>query len=367
MRVVHLLPLSPTIASLAIASLAIAVPLGAQTPAPPSASPAARPPAAPFVKTEAEAVVAALATQLEANFVFPEAGKDYAAMLRSKLAAGGYAQFADSEAFAKAVTADLQAVHKDGHLALHPPRTDAGGMRQMRRGPPDTNAITKSGWLADGIAYIDFAGFPGNEATLAALKSFIAAHQDAKTLIIDARNHHGGGLAEMDVMFPQLFAKPTVLVDMDTRVAVEQRGGDPLGDAMLRKVPGPEGVVRREHYVVPAAHQGALAKAKVYLLVSHDTGSAGEHLSLALKRTHRATLIGQTTRGMGNYGGMEPLGFGYAAFIPVGRTFDPDTGVGWEGTGVAPDVAVPADQALDKALQLAGVKVSGDVALASLK
>jgi C-terminal processing protease CtpA/Prc len=41
------------------------------------------------------------------------------------------------------------------------------------------------------------------------------------------------------------------------------------------------------------------------------------------------------------------------AFIPVGRTFDPDTGKDWEGVGVLPDVEVPADQALDTALKLA--------------
>jgi len=61
------------------------------------------------------------------------------------------------------------------------------------------------------------------------------------------------------------------------------------------------------------------------------------------------------------------MGNGYAAFIPVGRTFDPDTGESWEGTGVKPDVAVPADKALDEALKLAGAKVTGTAALASLQ
>jgi C-terminal processing protease CtpA/Prc len=80
-------------------------------------------------------------------------------------------------------------------------------------------------------------------------------------------------------------------------------------------------------------------------------------------------LIGETTRGAGHYGGMVPLdkGFTYAAFIPVGRTFDPDTGEGWEGVGVKPDVAVPADKALDEALRLAGVNKTGEAALAELR
>jgi C-terminal processing protease CtpA/Prc len=96
----------------------------------------------------------------------------------------------------------------------------------------------------------------------------------------------------------------------------------------------------------------------VFLLTSNRTASAAEHLSLSLKRTGRATLIGETTRGAGHYGGMVPVGGGYAAFIPVGRTWDPDTGQGWETVGVTPHVQVPADQALDEALRRAGVDPS---------
>jgi C-terminal processing protease CtpA/Prc len=78
-------------------------------------------------------------------------------------------------------------------------------------------------------------------------------------------------------------------------------------------------------------------------------------------------LVGEATGGGAHFGGMAPMGTGCAAFIPVGRTFDPDTGESWEGTGVKPDVAVPADKALDEALKLAGAKVTGSAALASLQ
>ena len=354
---------------IALSTACVSMPLVAQvapqpTPAPEAANP-------PITKAKGEEVVRELAKQLEENFVFPETGEAYAAMLRSNLAAGAYAGITDSKAFAERVTADLQAVHQDGHLQVHVVPPDArGGPSSERRGPPDSlNAISKAGWLADGVAYIRFEGFPGTETTLNGLRGFIAAHKDAKTLIIDARNHRGGGLSEMDMLFPEIFAEPTVLVGMDTRVAVEEQRGSPMEDSMVRKVPGPEGVVRREHYVTPAAQQGELAKAKVYLLVSKRTASAGEHLSLSLKRTKRATLVGETTMGAGHYGGMVPLDkhFTYAAFIPVGRTFDPDNNQGWEGTGVQPDVAVPADNALDEALRLAGVGVTGEAALKQLK
>ena len=350
---------------LGLSAVSLTAPLAAQVVAAPAASAEAA--KAPFAKAEADAVVRELATKLEEDFVFPEVGKAYASLLRSKLAAGAYSTFGDAEAFAAAVTGDLQAVHPDRHLRLNPPRVDGKGMRRMMRELSDESGVAKSGWLAEGVAYIRFDMFPGNDATIADVRKFLDTHKDAKTLIIDARAHRGGGLAEMDLLFPQLFAEPTVLVGMDTRVAVEQRQGNPAGDASLRKVSGPEGVVRREHYVVPAAQPTALSKANVYLLTSRRTGSAAEHLSLSLKRTKRATLIGETTAGAGHYGGMAPLGHGYSAFIPVGRTFDPDTDKGWEGTGVKPDVEVPADKALDEALKLAGVSKTAELALAGLR
>jgi C-terminal processing protease CtpA/Prc len=133
------------------------------------------------------------------------------------------------------------------------------------------------------------------------------------------------------------------------------------------RVSGPATVVRREHRAIPAATATPLGAAKVYLLTSNRTASAGEHLSLSLKRSGRATLIGETTRGAGHYGGEVPVGSGYRAWIPVGRTFDPDTGKGWETVGVAPHTAVPAEQALDEALRLAGVSADGKTALAALK
>ena len=39
--------------------------------------------------------------------------------------------------------------------------------------------------------------------------------------------------------------------------------------------------------------------------------------------------------------------------VPTGRSISPITKTDWEGTGVEPDVKVPADQALETAKRLA--------------
>ena len=291
----------------------LSMPVLAGAPAqPPASNPAISAEATmPFVRADAEKAVGELATALEENFLFPDSGKAYAAALRANLAAGKYARFASAGAFAQQVTADLQGVHKDGHLRLEPMPAE---MRAQRRapngGPPQVSAVAKAGWLAEGVAYIDFAGFPGNDSTLADVRKFIAGHRDARSLIIDARRNGGGGLAEMNLLFEQIFAKPATLVVMDIREAVEKKHGTPFGDddKVLRKVAGPATIVRREHFVTPAAAQGALRDAKVYLLTSKKTFSAAEHLSLSLKRTGRATLIGEATGGGAHFGGMSPMG-----------------------------------------------------------
>jgi C-terminal processing protease CtpA/Prc len=141
---------------------------------------------------------------------------------------------------------------------------------------------------------------------------------------------------------------------MDTRAAADAQLPFVEGPT-LRRVGAPAGIVRREHWAMPRAGGSRLAEARVFLLVSGYTVSAGEHFALALQRTHRAALIGAGTQGAGNFGTTAPLGEGFSAFIGIGRTYDPDTGEGWEGTGLTPDIAVPAPRALVEALLRSGV------------
>lgn len=321
--------------------------------------------AAVLTAAERNEIIVALAERLESTFYSPEIGKAYAAALRTKLKAGEYDLVSGRDALARTVTADLQAVNKDGHLSL---RAGAPGVAPNGRRREEVKAIANSGWLSEGVAYLEFRIFNGGEADLAQLRRFIADHASAKTLIIDVRRHYGGGIDEMDVLFPALFDRPTALLQGDARAAVAERmPGGLESTPTFYRLDAPEGIVRHEHRTVPPAGGGALSRAKVYLLVSRDTVSAGEHLALALKRTGRATLIGETTRGAGNFGQPFKLPHNFSAFVPFGRTFDPDTGQGWEGTGVKPDIEVTADKALDEALMRAGVKLSASVALASLK
>ena len=188
--------------------------------------------ARPFNAADAQLAITALAGSLEENFVGPETGKAYAHALRAKLAAGRYSSFDSAAAFAKAVTADLQAVWPDGHLRFFSSEA-AGRFREApsnAAGEEPESFIEKSGWIAPGVAYISFLAFMGDERSMQGVRDFLASHSSARALIIDARNHHGGGLDEMDLIFAQIFDKPVELLTMDTRAAIDARQGSEFGD-----------------------------------------------------------------------------------------------------------------------------------------
>lgn len=328
------------------------------------AVPAIAPPTA-FAADEAaaesigDAVAEKYAALLERDYVYPETGKRYAAALRAGIKAGRYRTLY-GEALGAAIDADVNAVAPDGHLRLRVPEGAAAAPAASGAAAPTTPRprkppVEQAGWIAPGIAFIRFNLFPDDAAVTEAAAKFMADHVDAKAIIFDIRSHNGGGLDQMDVIFPWLFAEPARLVTMATRASVDAEGGSPIdGVASLRLVKGDPGMVAREHWATPGADK-RLQRAKVYVLTSGASGSAAEHFALAMKHTHRGILVGAPTAGANHFGRGEELGGGYEAFIPVGRTYDPATGKDWEGDGVQPDIAVPPADALVRALTDLGV------------
>ena len=313
-----------------------------------------------------------LAKRLESDFVYAEQGKRYASALRRNAARGDYDGLKGAELALK-LSDDLQGVAPDGHLRVMFEGV-GGGPRLVIKRPPDAAggpplgdrkpvmmrvslppAIEHAGFIAPGIAFVRFNGFPSEPETIAAARKFMIDHADAKAIIFDLRTHMGGGLGEMDEIFPWLFSKPTHLVTMATRRSVDEAGGSPVaGVPTLRTVPGDPDYVTREHWVTPGASR-QLDNAKVFVLTSGFSASAAEHFVLALKQTGRATVIGSKTAGANHFGGDQDLGGGFSVFLPVGRAFDPTTGKDWEGVGVAPDIDVAPEKALIMALTQCGV------------
>lgn len=309
------------------------------------------------------ATVCALANELERGFVYPEVAERYSAMLQANLASGAYSEFS-GEALAQRLTEDLQAVEADGHLAVT--LVKAEQERRQRRAGERPPMVEQAGWIAPGVAFVRFNGFPDDAEVTAAAARFMEEYKDAETIIFDVRTNGGGGVQQMDVVFPWLFEKPTRLVTMATRRSIEEEMGAMFGAETLYETGSTPQEIVREHWAIPGKHADLL-DAKVYLLTGPMTGSAGEHFALALKHTGRATLVGGATYGANHFGGETLLPGGFQVFIPVGRTYDPVTGKDWEGDGVAPDVEVASELALEWVLKDLGLSADEAKALSDAR
>lgn len=308
----------------------------------------------PLQAGEGRAVAAALADKLVANFVFPKNAEDYASVLRSNAAAGRYDK-GTREQLADMLTDDMQAVHKDGHLHVmlaEPDRSGQGSAPITPKGRP--SLIQSARMIAPGIGYIRFTAFAGRDGEVEAVQKWLAENRNAKTLIFDLRNHHGGGLKEQDAIFASVFARRTPLVKMAISKALYDKDGAPFKPGGTIAF-APEGATMVGTHVAVPGPASPLRKATIYLLVSNKTASAAEHFSLAMKSTGRGTLIGESTAGANHFGGPDMLNDHFAVWMPIGRTYDIKTGKDWEGAGIAPDIAVDPKQALVVALEKAGL------------
>lgn len=333
----------PTFASGLVLLLAI-VSSGSASASPPEP----REQGAPFAPA-----IETLQRKLEADYVFPELGEDYARTLRKRLAAGEYNGIAEAQQIASRLTADLLATHWDGHLRVRVAgAAPSSATRASSDAPPP---IEDAKWIAPGVAYIGFRLMPDDPQVVSAVDKFMLDHASAHALIIDARALHGGGEGVPSAMFKYLYAKRQVVAFFDARPGVADNSNDDPYEQppTVTNVAGPPGIERQELTVIPDAAEHRLFHAKVFYLTSKQTASVAEQIAQVLKRTRRGVIIGERTYGAGHFGFYVPIGQGLEAYLTWGRVLDPVTGEDYEGHGIAPDVAVPAGQALDVALRMA--------------
>jgi len=301
------------------------------------------PPDLPLDAATRTKTIETLAAGIEAHYVFPERGHAIAARLRERLHAGAYDGLASTRPFIERVDADLDAASEhDRHLRVYvepdvlPPAGADGKL-------PDDSAMDAAslGRLAYGIdrverlpfniGVVDLSLIAPADAVAPRYAAMMTLLADTRALVVDLRRNHGGDQEAVKLLCSYLFDGRTRLNDIWWRDGARTVEGWTI-DALA----GPR-------------YGG---KRRVVVLTSRETFSAGEDIAYALKNTGRATLVGEATGGGAHPGDMYRLGDHLSAFIPNGRTVSPVTHGDWEGRGVQPDVAAPADRALAEAQKL---------------
>jgi hypothetical protein len=311
-----------------------------------------------------EIVTSALAL-LRAHYVFPDRADQAATAVEARMAVGEYDDL-DEVTLAELLTSHLHEVCADKHLRVRagggpgpapggpgpapggpgpapggpgPHRSRGPGpgepgdhesrlLAMRRMGRLDNFGIHRVERLDGNIGYLDVRRVPVPAFAGPAITAAMELVAGTYALIIDLRRNGGG--APKGVVFwcsYLLDEEPTHLNDIFHAGTGETR----------------------QFWALPYVPGTRYLDRPVYVLTSSRTFSGGEDFCYTLQALGRAELIGETTGGGAHPTRAFRISSAVHIAVPFARSINPVTGTNWEGTGVVPDIAVPADQARDVA------------------
>ncbi|WP_394747722.1 S41 family peptidase [Spongiimicrobium salis] len=292
--------------------------------------------------TQVHTAIDSIGSILASNYIFPETADQMVAKMKKGLQTNSYSTIEDPQKLAQKLTEELQAISHDKHLrVLYDPArvaeeqqvhtaADSAAFiaRRLARMKHENFGFKEVKILDGNIGYLDLRAFMdpqyAGETAVAAMN--LLSNTDA--IIIDLRQNGGGSPKMIQLITSYLYdAEPVHLNNFYWRPTD----------------------THTQTWTLPHISGKRNPKAAVYVLTSRRTFSAAEEFSYNLKNLERATLIGETTGGGAHPGGVVNAAEGFRVWVPSGRAINPITNTNWEGTGVAPHIAVKADQALQMA------------------
>jgi len=282
-----------------------------------------------------EDVLRKVADIVEARYVLADKAKGFADEFRALVRSGTYDALTDPARFAEKVTADLIAITRDKHLnfrvvvssdigeeavgSLHHP------VRYARLRATENVGFSRLDWLEPGIGYLDLRRFYSFDQARDMAVAAMTFLRNARAIIIDVRENGGGS---GDYLSSYFLPYPTQLsgsYSRETGIVTEAWTSRDIGLAPRLDVP-------------------------VFILLGPNTFSAAESFAYDMRSRKRATLVGEPTKGGAHSVDLFPVGDRFEFYVSTERGVSPVTGGNWEGTGVIPDIRVPAAEALEAAL-----------------
>lgn len=285
--------------------------------------------------TNAEIIHRAL-DRITAGYVFPDRTADIDAAIRRHLTAGDYDGL-EGPALCETVTAHLQEACPDKHLRLlwtdeaqdlDPAAEDEGRSAFLELLKAENQGIRRFERLDGNIGLIDIRRIAYAEEGGRVIGAAMELVALSSALILDLRACRGGAPEGAAMWCSYFFPDDQVhLNDIYDRCS-----GSTRQFWTTAHLPAPRYLDR-----------------PVYVLTSSLTFSGGEDVAYTLQAHGRAVVVGETTRGGAHPTARYAVAEHVLVTVPTARTINTVTGTNWEGTGVVPDVPVPADDALDTA------------------
>ena len=285
--------------------------------------------------------------QLQDSYVSADLAKQMGEALRRHQKHGDYNAITEGDEFANLLATHLRDVSHDKHITVRfvptrlpdnldtPP--DAQQLARNQRLMQRSNcAFDKVEVLPNNIGYVKFNAFisPADCSQTAIAAMGFIANSDA--LIFDLRENGGGDPAMIALICSYLFDRPTHLNDLWNR----------------------KENFATQWWTLPYVPGKRLPNIPVYVLTSPRTFSGAEEFSYDLQNLKRATIVGEVTGGGAHPVRGQRIDDRFIIGVPFAKAVNPVTKTNWEGTGVKPDVAVAASDALATAQKLASEKLS---------
>ena len=285
-------------------------------------------------------VIDSVTQALNEIYVFPDVAKKMEKHVRKQHKKKAYKDITSLVEFTQKLTEDLQEISHDRHLrVLFAPDellaqfqgdtlTDEAKRQELEKRRRDNFCFKEVKLLEGNIGYVDLRCF--SEATDAGPTAIAAmnflAYTDA--IIFDLRQNGGGNPSMIQLISSYFFPEPVH-----------------LNSFYVRKTDS------TKQFWTQASVQGPrMTDVDLYVLTSSYTFSGAEEFTYNLKNMEKATIIGDTTGGGAHPVDIKPFAnLNIGMSLPFGRAVNPVTGTNWEGTGIAPHIAVPQEQALDVA------------------
>jgi len=285
-------------------------------------------------------IIDSVTRALNEIYVFPDVAKNMEKHLRKQYKNNEYKDITSLNEFAQKLTEDLREISQDRHLWVRfapdellaqfqgDTLTDEAKKQELEEKRADNFCFKELKILEGNVGYVDFRCF--SEATDAGATAIAAmnflAYTDA--IIFDVRQNGGGSPSMIQLITSYFFPEPVH-----------------LNSFYIRKSDSTHQFWTQAHVQGPR-----MTDVDLYVLTSDYTFSGAEEFTYNLKNMERATIIGDTTGGGAHPIEIKPFpNLNIGMSLPFGRAVNPVSGTNWEGTGIAPHIAVPQEQALDVA------------------
>jgi hypothetical protein len=290
-----------------------------------------------------DAVIEGALQLLLANYLDLDAAERADAEVRARASRGEYSSLTSPARLAELLGRDLAEATGDRHVQVKfsagrvsdplasTDETEAE-LEQLRRDAEAENfGIGETRVLEGNVGYLAFNRFFRAELAGDALAAAMQSLATTDALIVDLRESRGGDPV-MAVLAASWFfeGRPRHWNDLVRRF-----------DATTTQ------------FWTAAWLPGLRYTKPIYVLTAQRTFSAPESFAYELQQTGRATIVGEVTGGGAHPGAWFPIDDRFAVFIPLSRYVSAVSGGDWEGTGVKPDVACTAVEALECAHHIA--------------